>query len=270
MIARASGRVRSLAVVVVPPLLVLLAALGFWYLMSYQVLEETEKFLLPPPHELFTDALMVEEVRADVLDALWVTTKTALVGLAVSLAIGVVLAVAMAKARWIERSVYPYAVFLQTVPILAIVPLVGFWFGYEMFARVLICVIISLFPLIINPLQGLLSADRGLHDLFTLSGASGFTRLIKLQVPAALPDVFVGLQVAAGLSVVGATVGDLFFGRGAIGLGLLMQRYSSRLQSAELLATVMVTCLLGLVVFWIFGALGRRLVGRWSPAWGAR
>lgn len=263
------SRLRSLLVTAGPPALVLLTVIGGWYLLSYQGLDEAEKFLLPPPHELFTEALLIDEVRADVLAALWVTTQTALLGLAVSLSIGIVLAVAMAQAKWVERSIYPWAVFLQTVPILAIVPLIGFWFGYETFARVLVCVIISLFPLIINPLQGLLGADRGLHDLFTLSGSSSLTRLLKLQVPGALPDVFVGLQVAAGLAVVGATVGDLFFGRGAIGLGLLMQRYSSRLQSAELLATVLVTCLLGLVVFWIFGALGRRLVGRWSPAWGA-
>ncbi|MBS44434.1 MAG: nitrate ABC transporter permease [Nocardioides sp.] len=260
---------RHLAAVLVPPLLVLAVVVVAWYVVSLVVLDEREAFLLPPPHELWTDAFADPEIRADILDALWVTTQTALIGLAISVAIGLVLAVAMARAKWVERSLYPYAVFLQCVPILAIVPLIGFWFGYEMFARVLVCVIISLFPLIINPLQGLLGADRGLHDLFTLSHASTWTRLVKLQLPAALPDIFVGLQIAAGLSVVGATVGDLFFGRGAIGLGLLIQRYSSRLQSAELLATVLVACLLGLVVFWFFGALGRQVVGRWSTAWGA-
>src|SRR5690606_11141683 len=115
-----------------------------------------------------------------------------------------------------------------------------------------------------------LGADRGLHDLFTLTGARPLTRLLKLQIPSAMPDVFVGLQSAAGLAVVGATVGDYFFGRGQIGLGMLLARYSSRLQSAEMLATVLTACLLGVVAFWIFGALGRRIVGRWSPAWGAR
>ncbi|MGN0064998.1 MAG: ABC transporter permease [Nocardioides sp.] len=263
-------RLRTTAGTVLPPLAVLLLVVGVWYVVSGSVLDETEAFLLPPPHELLSDALLVPEIRSDILAATWVTTKTALFGLGVSLVLGLAAAVAMSQARWVERSLYPWAVFLQTVPILAIVPLIGFWFGYEMFARVLVCVIISLFPLIINPLQGLLGADRGLHDLFTLSGVSSFGRLLRLQIPAALPDIFVGLQVAAGLSVVGATVGDLFFGRGAIGLGLLMQRYSSRLQSAELLATVLVTCLLGLAVFWFFGALGRRMVGSWSVAWGAK
>ena len=265
-----SKTVKKVLVTVVPPLLVFVAMLGVWYLVSYQVLAEDEKFLLPPPHEVLTDGFLDSEVRADMLDALWVTAKAALIGLAISVAIGLSLAVAMVQARWIERSLYPYAILLQTVPILAIVPVIGFWFGFEMFARVVVCVIISLFPLIINPLQGLLGADRGLHDLFTLGGAGSLTRLVKLQFPSALPDVFVGLQTAAGLAVVGATVGDFFFGRGQTGLGLLLQRYSSRLQSAEMLATVIVACLLGIAAFWIFGALGRRIVGAWSPAWGAR
>lgn len=255
---------------VLPPLAVLAVVLGAWYFVSYQVLDETEKFLLPPPHEVVTDGFLDAEVRSDQLSALWVTAQAALIGLVVAVLIGCTMAVLMSQARWVERSLYPWAILLQTVPILAIVPVIGFWFGYELFARVVVCVIIALFPLIINPLQGLLSADRGLHDLFTLAGVRPSTRLLKLQIPAALPDVFVGLQTAAGLAVVGATVGDFFFGRGDTGLGLLLQRYSSRLASAEMLATVLVACLLGLVVFWIFGALGRRIVGSWSPAWGAR
>ena len=89
--------------------------------------------------------------------------------------------------------------------------------------------------------------------------AVSVTRLRKLQIPSAMPQVFIGLQTAAGLSVVGAVVGDFFFGRGSIGLGLLLQRYSSRLQSAEMLATVLAACALGLIAFWLFGALGRRI-----------
>lgn len=264
------GVLGRLARTFLPPLGVLAVILAGWYFVSYEVLDDTEKFLLPPPHEVLIDGFLDPEVRSDQLSALWVTSQAALIGLLVAVVIGCFMAVAMSQARWIERSLYPWAILLQTVPILAIVPVIGFWFGYELFARVVVCVIIALFPLIINPLQGLRSADQGLHDLFTLTSASRMTRLVKLQVPTALPDVFVGLQTAAGLSVVGATVGDFFFGRGATGLGLLLQRYSSRLQSAEMLATVLVACLLGIVAFWIFGALGRRIVGSWSPAWGAR
>lgn len=263
-------RLRALAAKSVPPLIVLLVVVGIWYFVSGVVLDPSEKFLLPLPHEVIVKGFLDADTRNAILAAAWVTTKSAAIGLLVAVIIGGGMAVAMAQASWVERSLYPWAILLQTVPILALVPVIGFWFGFELFARVVVCVIIALFPLIINPLQGMLSVDRGLNDLFTLGGASRFTRLIKLQLPAALPDIFVGLQTAAGLAIVGATVGDYFFGRGELGLGMIIQQYSSRLQSAQMLASVLVACLLGVIAFAVFGALGRRIVGRWSPAWGAR
>jgi len=261
---------RRFATTILPPLLVFAAVIGAWYFVSIVMLDESEKFLLPPPHEVVTDAFLEADVRSDIMAALWVTAKVAMIGMGIAIVLGSTLAITMSRAKWVERSLYPWVILLQTVPILAIVPVIGFWFGFDTFARVVVVVIIALFPLIINPLQGLQSPDSELHDLFTLTRANGMTRLTKLQIPAAMPDVFVGLQSAAGLAVVGATVGDYFFGRGQIGLGMLLSRYSSRLQSAEMLATVFVACLLGVIAFLVFGALGRRMVGAWSPAWGAR
>ncbi|MEO3855734.1 ABC transporter permease [Acrocarpospora sp. B8E8] len=252
-----------------PPLTVFVLVLAGWYGVTYGILDADRRFLLPPPHQVIVDGYLVADTRADILTAALVSLKVAAIGLSIAFVIGSVLAILMAQARWIERSLYPWAVFLQTIPILAIVPVIGFWFGYELTARVIVCVLISAFPLIINPLQGLLSTDRGLHDLMTLARAGRLTRLIKLQIPSALPQVFVALQTAAGLAIVGAIVGDFFFGRGETGLGLLLSRYSSRLQSAEMIATMFVAAALGILVFWIFGVLGRRIVGRWSDAWGA-
>lgn len=253
-----------------PPTAVFAVIIAAWYAITYGVLSEDRRFLLPPPHQVITEGFFAAEARGEILDALWVSTEVALIGLAIAFLVGSFLAILMSQASWIERSLYPYAVFLQTVPILALVPVMGFWFGFGTTSRITVCVIIALFPLIINPLKGLLDADRGLHDLLTMGGASRWTRLVKLQIPTAMPDVFTGLQTAAGLSVVGAVVGDFYFGRGEIGLGLLLSRYSSRLQSEEMLATVFVACALGIVVFWLFGVLGRRSVGRWNEAWGTR
>lgn len=261
-------RIKARLGLVLPPLGVLVLVVAAWYLITYEVLAKDRRFLLPPPHEVLRE-FQNAEIRTDILDASWQSLKVALIGLAISFVLGTFLAMLMAQARWIERSLYPWAVFLQTIPILAIVPVIGFWFGYELSARVVVCVMIAVFPLIINPLQGLLGTDRGLHDLLTLARAGRLTRLAKLQIPSALPQVFVGLQTAAGLSIIGSVVGDFFFGRGDIGLGLLLSRYSADLQSAAMLATVIATSLLGVVVFWSFGVLGRRLVGRWSDAWGA-
>ncbi|MDY7103682.1 MAG: ABC transporter permease [Actinomycetota bacterium] len=271
--AKGSGplaRAARTARLVGPPAAVFAVILAVWYAISYGVLSEDRRFLLPPPHAVIDQGFLAAEARGEILASLWVSTEVALIGLAIAFVLGSVLAILMSQANWIERSLYPYAVFLQTVPILALVPVMGFWFGFGTTSRITVCVIIALFPLIINPLKGLLDADRGLHDLLTMGGASRWTRLVKLQIPTAMPDVFTGLQTAAGLSVVGAVVGDFYFGRGEIGLGLLLSRYSSRLQSEEMLATVFVACALGIVVFWLFGALGRRSVGRWNEAWGTR
>lgn len=253
--------------VVGPPLVVLGLVIGLWYLMTYVVLEPDRRFLLPAPHAVVAEGLLASEPRGEILGALALSGWVAFLGLAISFVFGTALAIVMSQAKWIERSLYPYAVIMQTIPILAIVPLLGFWFGFGMMPRVIVCVIISIFPLIINTLTGLLDADRGLHDLMTLHNASRWTRLVRLQLPSALPDIFIGLRSAAGLSVIGAIVGDFFFGRGPLGLGLLINRYSSRLRSEELLAAVLVACAFGVVVFSLFGALGRRIVGDWSEAW---
>jgi NitT/TauT family transport system permease protein len=89
------------------------------------------------------------------------------------------------------------------------------------------------------------------------------TTLMKLQFPAALPSIFVGLRTSAGLAVVGAVVGDQFFQRGNPGLGVLIQLYANRLQGPDLYAAIIVASLLGVTVFVVFGQLGRLVVGRW-------
>ena len=122
----------------------------------------------------------------------------------------------------------------------------------------IVCVIISLFPIIANTLFGLLSADQGQHDLFRLHGVGRWTRLWKLQFPGALPAIFIGLRISAGLSVIGAIVGDFFFRRGDPGLGVLITNYQSRLQSEQMYGALILAILLGVVVFWVFGMASAR------------
>jgi NitT/TauT family transport system permease protein len=204
----------------------------------------------------------------ELLGALWLSTRIAFIGLAIAIVIGTVLAMAMNRARWIERSLYPYAVLTQTIPILAMVPLFGFWFGFGNFSRVLVVVLFCIFPVVANTLFGLQSVDQEHHDLFTLHGAGRLTRLWKLQLPAALPSIFTGLRIAAGLAVIGAIVGDTFFKQGEPGIGILIDRYQSRLQSEQMVAAIILSSLLGIIVFWFFGFLARRAVGSWHESAG--
>ena len=169
----------------------------------------------------------------------------------------------MSQAKMLETAFFPYLVTMQALPVLALVPMISFWFGTGWQSRVIICVIISLFPIIVNTLFGLQSADRDMHDLFTLQQASRLTRLRKLMFPAALPAIFGGLRISAGLSVVGAVVGDFFFGRGEPGIGQRILRYSSELKGEQLIAAVIMTSALGVAVFLLFGWIQNRAVGKW-------
>ena len=261
--ARAVAKLRGS----IPPLIVFFLFLGFWYFMTFAVLDPDRRWLLPPPHDVVKEGFFVWDTFVEIMEGLWRSTQVALTGLGIAFVIGSAMALAMSQAKWIERSLYPWAIASQTIPILALVPIIGFWFGFGVTARVIVCVIISLFPIIINTLTGLLSTDRDIHALLTLHGASRWTRATKLQIPGALPHIFTGLRTAAGLSVIGAIVGDFFFGRGKPGLGLLLDKYASRLQSEELFSAVAVACLLGITVFWGFGMMGRRIVGEWDPYW---
>ena len=149
-----------------------------------------------------------------------------MVGLAIAIVLGMLFAILMSQAKWVERSLFPYAVVLQTIPILALVPLIGFWFEFNFRSRVIVCVLIAIFPIINNTLFGLLSADQGQHDLFTLHDSSRFTRLWRLQLPAGMPAIFSGFRISAGLAVIGAIVGDFFFRQGDPGIGKLIDNYS--------------------------------------------
>ena len=133
----------------------------------------------------------------------------------------------------------------------------------------MVCVIISLFPIIVNTLFGLQSAERGMHDLFTLHNSNRFTRLRKLMFPAALPAIFAGLRISAGLSDIGAIVGDFFVGRGGVGIGQLLRRYANQLDGEQLLAAVIMSSVLGVTVFLLFGWIQNRAIGKWYEPAGA-
>ncbi len=244
-----------------PPIVVALVFLGIWYIIS--ALLGKKNFLLPPPHEVVMKGFLNPATFNDIMTALGRSALVAIVGLAIAIIIGVVWAIAMSQARWIERSLFPYAVILQTIPILALVPLIGFWFGFEFFSRVVVCVMIALFPMVSNTLFGLQSVEKSQRELFLLQKASRFTILTKLELPTALPAIFAGMRISAGLSVIGAIVGDFFFRRGTPGIGALLSNYTSRLQGAELLAAIIVACLFGVSIFVLFGWIGRLAVGRW-------
>ncbi|OLP03437.1 nitrate ABC transporter permease [Mycolicibacterium porcinum] len=263
---RTGWRIRKLVAALGYPLLSLAVGLLAWSVVSYWVLPPQRRFLLPPPLDVLRGSLLDWTHLQPMLSALSVTAQVTLVGFLVSVVVGVGTGVLMSQARWIERIVYPYAVVVQVIPILAIVPLIGLWFGYGMAARTLVCVLIAVFPIITNTHFGIRSVNRSLHELFTLSRASRWERLVKLELRAALPTILTGITTAAGLVVVGAIIGDMFFAKGQPGIGTLLDVYRGRLQSDDLIAAIVIASLFGVVVFGAMRAIARLAVGSWHES----
>ena len=243
-----------------PPIALLALIIGGAYLANFALGDR--RFLLPRPDQV-VGKLVEPKTAPDIFEALGNTAIVALTGLVIASLIGIVWAIAMSQARWVERTLFPYAVVLQAIPIIAITPLIGFTFGYDFPSRVVVAVLISLFPMVGNTLFGLQSVDRAHRELFRLQGASRWTILTKLELRAATPANCAGQRNSAGLSVVGAIVGYFFLQRGTPGIGALIAKYGARLNSAELYASVLVASLFGVVIFLFFGWLGRRAVGKW-------
>ncbi len=259
--------VRRVGGVVIGPVLVAAAVVGVWYLVHHRVLEEPRRFILPEFHVVIDSGFLEADHARELFKGLWLTTQVSLLGLALAAIIGIGVGVLMSQARWLENSVFPYAVILQTIPIIAIVPLIGLAFDYSYASRVTVALLIAVFPVITNTLFGLKSADAQQHDLFTLNRAGRLTRLRKLMMPAALPAIFTGLRIAAGASVIGAIVGEFFYRQGVDkGIGRLISEYQFDNDFDLGIAALFLSCLLGIVLFWVITFVGNRTVRHWHSS----
>lgn len=247
-----------------PPLVVAAGVVALWYLISTFALSDGQGFLLPPPHEVIESGFFNSGHLSELMEGLLATTIVTLIGLAISIPLGMSIAILMSRFGWFETTFFPYAIVIQATPIIAIVPLIGVWMGFSFNARVLVVIIISIFPVITNTLFGLKSVKRNYLDLFALHEATGVTRLRKLMLPAAIPSIFTGFRIAAGLGVVGAIVGEFFFKGGQEkGIGRLISRYQNQLQTKQLIAATILSSILGVVLFSAVGFASDRLTREW-------
>ena len=256
---RASGQPRRRWVsAAIPPVVVLVIALV--------VLEvgvrafDVPRFLVPPPSDVFRT--LVREG-----DELWAaagqTALTSALGFAASAVFGIGAAVLLSSARWVQRAFYPYAVFFQTVPIVAIAPLLVIWIGYGWRTVAVSAFIVSAFPVVANTLTGLLSTDPALRDLFRLYGASRGATLLKLRLPFALPQIMTGLRVAAGLAVIGAIVGEFIAGGG---LGGVIDVARTQQRVDKVFAGILLASALGLTLFLVVNLISRAALRNWHAS----
>lgn len=247
-----------------PPLLVFVLFVGLWWLISATVYAE-EAFLLPGPWAVvnagWTNA-------GEIWSATRITLVEAAAGFGSAIVFGMSAAILMSQAKWLERSMYPYAVMLQTVPVVAVAPVIVLWFGYNRTSVIVVSFMIAVFPIINNTLLGLLSADRNHVDLFRMHRAGRLSQFVKLRLPGAVPNIFAGLRVSAGLSVVGAIVGEFIIGSGGSegGLGVKVIFAQSKLDTDMLFAEVLAATALGFGFFVLVSYLGALLLRSWHES----
>ncbi len=206
-------------------------------------------YLLPSPVQVGAAAL---HRFPSLMISLGMTAAAAAGGLLASIVVGVLVALVFAQSRWVRRMFYPYTILLQTVPIVAIAPLILMWIGPGIFSVGLVAFIICLAPIIANTTQGLISVDRNLIDLFLMNNASRAQVLLKLRLPHALPSLFTGIRISSGIAVIGAITGELFAGSARVGvggIGYAIQYANSQLETDYLFALVAAATALGFAFF---------------------
>lgn len=204
-----------------------------------------------------------------ILTALEITGEESAGGLVASIAVGVIVALIFAQSRWVRRMLYPYTLLLQTVPIIAIAPLILMWVGAGTASVAVIAFIISLAPVIFNTTQGLISVDENLLHLFLMHNASASQILFKLRLPHAVPSLFVGIRIASGISVIGAITGELYAGSSRVGeggLGYSILYASSQLQTDYLFALVLAATMLGFAFFFLVMFLEWYFLHNWHES----
>ncbi len=216
-------------------------------------------YLVPAPSQV-VHTLATEH---DLWRATGETAAASLAGFLLSATLGLSIAIVLSSARWILRTFYPYAVVFQTVPLIAIAPMLVIWIGFGMPTVITSAFIVSVFPVIANSIQGLLSTDPALLDLFRLYGASRAATLWKLRLPFALPSILTGLRVAGGLAVIGAIVGEFITGGG---LGGIIDASRTQQRVDRIFAVLLLASGLGISLFGTVELIGRRTLRHWSPS----
>lgn len=248
---------RGLVRAALPPLVPAVAGLGL--IEALVAGGAVPAYLVPAPSSVVR-ALLND--TTSLYPPLAQTAVASILGFAISAALGTLVAVLLASSRALQRAFYPYTVFLQTVPIVSVAPLLVIWFGWDR-TSLAAAVIVSVFPVIANTLTGLRSTDPPLVDLFRLYGASPAATLFKLRIPAAMPQIFTGLRVAGGLAVIGAVVGEFITGQGIGGAITIAQQQ----QRVDLIfAGILLASLLGLGIFLAINVAASLTLSRWHAS----
>jgi NitT/TauT family transport system permease protein len=243
-------RARDRRAEIIYPILVGVALLGVWELGARAL--EIPIYLFPPPSRVIASALANWQL---LLRESWITSVEILAGYAVSIVVGIPLALAIFQWPVFSKSVYPLLISSQAMPKVAVAPLFVVWFGFGLVPKVLIAFLIAFFPIVINTVMGLASIEAEKIYLARSMGLSAFDTFRLIRLPNALPSIFAGLKISITLAVVGAVVGEFVGGDGGLGYQLMVANGS--MDTPLLFAGILMLTVLGVVFFWIVELIER-------------
>jgi len=248
---------------IVAPVLMGLVMLALW--------EGLVRAMAIPPYILPGPVLVTKTLISDwgtLWPALLVTLRITLEALLAAVVVGILLALLFSLSRWIELSLFPYAIILQVTPIVAIAPLIIAWVD-DVNVSLLICAwLVAFFPILSNTVLGLRSVDRNLLDLFELYGASRWRTLLDLRLPAALPYFLGGLRISGGLALIGAVVAEFVAGSGGRESGLAYRILESgyQLKIPRMFAALVLISAAGIAIYLLLSLVSHLLLRRWHES----
>ncbi len=251
-----SQRVAAFAGRWAAPGAIMLLALAIWEGAVW--LLQIERWLLPSPTAIGAELV---ESRELLLRHTLTTLEEVLIGFALALVVGIAAAMAIAYSRIVERAAYPFVIASQTIPIIAIAPLLLVWIGYGIWPKIIVVVLISFFPIVVNMVDGLKSVDPDMLNMMRSLGAGRRQIFTKVQAPSSLPFLFSGVRVAIALSVIGAVIGE-WVGSSA-GLGYLMTRSAPQFLTERVFASIFILSVMGVALFALV-VLVERLALPWN------
>ncbi len=225
-----------------PPLVAFVLLIALWEAAVF--LFEVPTYIVPAPHRIFD--ILVRDFSSIVYHSS-VTLLEAVIGFLIGSLLGALLGIVFAYSPLVSRGLLPYVIAANTIPVVAIAPIIIIWFGHGIGSKIAVTAFLSFFPLAINMMKGLKSYDPVIMDLFHVCAASPWQRFWKMRLPSALPYVFVGLKLNVTFSVIGAIVAE--FVQADRGLGFVIMTTYRMLNMPKLWAAMLVSALIGIVFF---------------------
>lgn len=247
----------------VPPMVAVIVILVAWELVV--IATGVASFLLPRPTEV---AHAMWASRGMLMDATLRTATASLLGFVIAGTVGVTAGSVIAAVPTLRRSIYPLATILQMVPLVAVAPLFVIWLGFGLPTAIAASAVVAVFPVLAATIDGLRSVDPQLREIFQMAGASRWIRWRKLDFPASIPAIVTGLRISAGLSVIGAIVGEFVSGYGGAHapLGIVIMTAMREARTELVFAAVALSALVGFFLFAVVSIVGWSLVHRWHAS----